>query len=122
MKRTIVFAVALALAFSALAQPRRTVARGLPQPLRDATIDNAASCDIGTSPAATLLLPYFEVEIDKHVNEAKNTIFSLINTSLAVAAPPLDQDTAVEGVRDALLEALRVRLTAPRHAPATEGL
>lgn len=42
--------------------------------------------------------------------------------SLAVAAPPLDQDTAVEGIRDALLEAVRTRLTAPRHAPATDGL
>jgi hypothetical protein len=80
MKRT-VFAVAVALvATLGLAETRRTVARG-PQPLRDATIDNAASCDITTSPAATLLLPYFEVEIDKHVAEAKNTIFSVINTS-----------------------------------------
>ncbi|HJW92060.1 MAG TPA: hypothetical protein VJ901_00445 [Thermoanaerobaculia bacterium] len=81
MKRLTVFAVTLALAFSAFAQPRRTIARGLPQPLRDATIDNSASCDISTSPAATLLLPYFEVEIDKHVSDAKNTIFSVINTT-----------------------------------------
>lgn len=82
MKRLLVFAVVVALsAGSGLAQPRRTVGRGGPQPLRDATTDNAASCDISTSPAATLLLPYFEVEIDKHVKEAKNTIFSVINTS-----------------------------------------
>ncbi|GAA4912228.1 asparagine synthase-related protein [Streptomyces coeruleoprunus] len=39
--------------------------------------------------------------------------------SLAVAAPQLDPDRAVEGVRDALVEAVRARLTAPRHAPAT---
>ncbi|MFF8384271.1 asparagine synthase-related protein [Streptomyces kanasensis] len=39
--------------------------------------------------------------------------------SLAVAAPQLDPDHAVEAVRDALVEAVRARLTAPRHAPAT---
>ncbi|URM90795.1 asparagine synthase-related protein [Streptomyces sp. MRC013] len=38
--------------------------------------------------------------------------------SLAVAAPRHDPDHAVEGVRDALVEAVRARLTAPRHAPA----
>ena len=45
------------------------------------TTDNDASCDISTSPAATLLLPRFEVEIDKHPSEAVNTIFTVINTS-----------------------------------------
>src|SRR6188508_966518 len=81
MKRPIVFAVVVTL-FAAIgfAHPRRSVGRG-PQPLRDATIDNSASCDISTSPAATLLLPYFEVEIAKHVSEARNTIFTVINTS-----------------------------------------
>src|SRR5919205_1278905 len=44
-------------------------------------IDKDASCDIGTFPAATLLLPYFEVEVRKHVNDAANTIFSVVNTS-----------------------------------------
>lgn len=37
--------------------------------------------------------------------------------SLAVAAPQLEPDRAVDGVREALVEAVRVRLTAPRHAP-----
>ncbi|MFI8522359.1 asparagine synthase-related protein [Streptomyces sp. NPDC085481] len=37
--------------------------------------------------------------------------------SLAVAAPEADPRQAVEGVRDALVEAVRARLTAPRHAP-----
>lgn len=37
--------------------------------------------------------------------------------SLAVAAPQADPVHAVEGVRDALVEAVRARLTAPRHAP-----
>ncbi|MEU1127151.1 asparagine synthase-related protein [Streptomyces sp. NPDC005899] len=39
--------------------------------------------------------------------------------SLAVAAPQVDPVSAVEGVRDALVEAVRARLTAPRHAPET---
>ncbi|SCF61006.1 Asparagine synthase [Streptomyces sp. Ncost-T10-10d] len=39
--------------------------------------------------------------------------------SLAVAAPQLDPVSAVDGVRDALVEAVRARLTAPRHAPET---
>ncbi|MEU6403987.1 asparagine synthase-related protein [Streptomyces sp. NPDC046985] len=37
--------------------------------------------------------------------------------SLAVAAPPADPDSAVDAVRDALVEAVRVRLSAPRHVP-----
>ncbi|MGW2183374.1 asparagine synthase-related protein [Streptomyces sp. NPDC001732] len=39
--------------------------------------------------------------------------------SLAVAAPQLDPVSAVDGVRDALVEAVRARLLAPRHAPET---
>ncbi|ROQ67358.1 asparagine synthase [Streptomyces sp. 840.1] len=39
--------------------------------------------------------------------------------SLAVAAPELDPVSAVDGVRDALVEAVRARLLAPRHAPET---
>ncbi|MDT3395545.1 asparagine synthase, partial [Streptomyces sp. B1866] len=37
--------------------------------------------------------------------------------SLVVSAPQTDAATAVDGVRDALVEAVRVRLTAPRHVP-----
>lgn len=37
--------------------------------------------------------------------------------SLAVAAPEADPERAVEGVREALVDAVRARLTAPRHAP-----
>jgi len=44
-------------------------------------VDNNMSCDIGTYPAATLLLPYFQVETSRHVNDAQNTIFSIVNTS-----------------------------------------
>ncbi|MCX5387755.1 asparagine synthase-related protein [Streptomyces sp. NBC_00083] len=39
--------------------------------------------------------------------------------SLAVAAPQLAPAAAVDGVRDALVGAVRARLTAPRHAPET---
>ncbi|MEU3773628.1 asparagine synthase-related protein [Streptomyces sp. NPDC032472] len=39
--------------------------------------------------------------------------------SLAVAAPAADPEHAVEGVREALVDAVRARLTAPRHAPDT---
>jgi hypothetical protein len=42
-------------------------------------IDN--TCDISASPAATLLLPYFEVEVGKPVSDAANTIFTVVNTS-----------------------------------------
>ncbi|MFY4720319.1 asparagine synthase-related protein [Streptomyces sp. LaBMicrA B280] len=38
-------------------------------------------------------------------------------SSLAVSAPPADPDRAVDAVRDALVEAVRTRLSAPRHVP-----
>ncbi|MGW1077126.1 asparagine synthase-related protein [Streptomyces sp. NPDC002537] len=37
--------------------------------------------------------------------------------SLAVGAPQLAPEEAVEGIRDALVDAVRARLAAPRHAP-----
>ncbi|MBQ0847594.1 asparagine synthase [Streptomyces sp. BH-SS-21] len=40
--------------------------------------------------------------------------------SLAVAAPTTDADSAVDGVRDALVEAVRARLAAPRHVPGAD--
>jgi asparagine synthetase B (glutamine-hydrolysing) len=40
--------------------------------------------------------------------------------SLAVAAPPADPDSAVDGVREALVEAVRARLAAPRHVPGAD--
>lgn len=44
------------------------------------TRNNDASCDISVTPAATLLIPYFEVDIDA-ANRAATTIFSVVNTS-----------------------------------------
>ena len=43
--------------------------------------DNNASCDIGPYPAATLLLPYFEVDIHAPTTTAVNTIYTVVNTS-----------------------------------------
>ena len=43
--------------------------------------DNNASCDIGTYGAATLLLPYFEVDPTQPSTKAVNTVFTVINTS-----------------------------------------
>ncbi|PNG17407.1 asparagine synthase-related protein, partial [Streptomyces cahuitamycinicus] len=40
--------------------------------------------------------------------------------SLAVAAPPADPDSAVDAVRDALVESVRTRLSAPRHVPGAD--
>ncbi|MEV1080842.1 asparagine synthase-related protein [Streptomyces sp. NPDC050211] len=40
--------------------------------------------------------------------------------SLAVAAPSADPDRAVDAVRDALIEAVRARLSAPRHVPGAD--
>jgi len=80
VKRTFLAALLIAVPLLAMGGTRRAATRP-PQAPRDTTIENNASCDISTSPAATLLLPYFEVDITKHVSQARNTIFSVINTS-----------------------------------------
>jgi hypothetical protein len=67
--------VACFIAATALGADRRAV-----RAPRDAAIENSASCDLSTTPAATLLLPYFEVAVHDVVNDATNTIFSIINT------------------------------------------
>ena len=43
--------------------------------------DNAASCDIGPYPAATLLLPYFEVDYNAPATSALDTVFTVVNTT-----------------------------------------
>src|SRR3954454_8506067 len=42
------------------------------------TTNNDDSCDIGVAPAATLLLPYFEVDF---TNRTQNTLFTITNVS-----------------------------------------
>jgi hypothetical protein len=43
------------------------------------TVANDDSCDIGIAPAATLLLPFFEVDFDS-VTGRRNTLFTITNT------------------------------------------
>ena len=45
------------------------------------TTNNDDSCDIGVAPAATLLLPYFYVELDGTPSTARTTVFSVVNVS-----------------------------------------
>jgi len=45
------------------------------------TTNNDDSCDIGTAPAATLLLPFFEVDFRQPSNNALNTNFTITNVS-----------------------------------------
>jgi hypothetical protein len=46
----------------------------------DARVDNDAGCDIGVLPAATLLLPYFEVDLNAPPGTGETTIFTITNT------------------------------------------
>ena len=57
-------------------QPELTFASGQP-----ATTNNADSCDIGVTPAATLLLPYFEVDTAAAAGTGSTTLFTVVNTS-----------------------------------------
>src|SRR5437763_3718202 len=56
--------------------PDLTFATGQP-----ATTNNADSCDIGVTPAATLLLPYFEVDTAAAQGAGATTLFTITNTS-----------------------------------------
>jgi hypothetical protein len=87
MKKFLVLAMAVTLlmagsAFAAgqqralLPNPELTFTSGQP-----ATTNNADSCDIGVTPAATLLLPYFEVDTAAAQGAGTNTLFTITNTS-----------------------------------------
>ncbi|HSP13515.1 MAG TPA: hypothetical protein VLV78_02040 [Thermoanaerobaculia bacterium] len=45
------------------------------------TTNNDDSCDISVAPAATLLLPYFEVDVGGKPETARTTVISVINVS-----------------------------------------
>jgi hypothetical protein len=45
------------------------------------TTNNDDGCDIGLAPAATLLLPYFEVDFHSPQSSAQTTLFTVINTN-----------------------------------------
>src|SRR5437764_9041241 len=78
MKRILSLASVVAFLWSGFANGGTARPASVPRVI---TTDNNASCDITVSPAATLLLPYFEVDVGKPVSDANNTIFSIINTS-----------------------------------------
>ena len=56
--------------------PNATFAAGSP-----ASTNNDDTCDIGVAPAATLLLPYFEVDFVSAASAARTTLFTITNTS-----------------------------------------
>jgi hypothetical protein len=45
------------------------------------TTNNDDSCDIAALPAATLLLPYFEVDFNSPQTTARTTLFTVVNTT-----------------------------------------
>src|SRR5947207_5492883 len=45
------------------------------------TTDNDDSCDIAVQPAATLLLPYFEVDFKSPQSQARTTLFTVQNVA-----------------------------------------
>src|SRR5207237_9392056 len=57
-------------------RPELTFSTGQP-----ATTNNNDSCDIGVTPAATLLLPYFEVDTAAAAGTGATTLFTIVNTS-----------------------------------------
>src|SRR5512142_3069281 len=82
-KFTILAIVALFVTGSAFASltkaPNATFAAGTGA-IGPPTTNNDDSCDIGTAPAATLLLPYFQVDLGT-AGTGRTTIFSVTNVS-----------------------------------------
>jgi len=86
MKKFLVMAMMAALAMTGTAfaahnawvpTDQATFSFGAP-----ATTNNSDSCDIGTSAAATLLLPYFEVDVNNSNRAtAQTTLFTIVNVS-----------------------------------------
>jgi hypothetical protein len=81
MKKFTVWAMLalLVVAGSAMAAPAKVAANATFDSGGPATTNNDDSCDISVAPAATLLLPYFEVDVDNPLGE--NTLFTITNTS-----------------------------------------
>jgi hypothetical protein len=79
MKKLTVWALLamLVIAGSAFAAPQGVVSNATFTSGNPTTTNNDDSCDIGVAPAATLLLPYFEVSPDGR----QTTNFSITNTS-----------------------------------------
>lgn len=91
MKKFLVLAMAatLLMAGSAFAVQRNISTTALvPSPeltfsngLLPTSTNNNDTCDIGVTPAATLLLPFFEVETAGAAGAGANTLFTITNTS-----------------------------------------
>jgi hypothetical protein len=81
MKKLTVWAMfaILLVAGSAFAAPAKVVANATFSSGSPATTNNDDSCDISVQPAATLLLPYFEVNLDDPLGET--TLFTITNVS-----------------------------------------
>src|SRR5215216_1332535 len=81
MKKLTVWAMLamLVIAGSAFAAPAKIAANATFDDGGPATTNNDDSCDISVAPAATLLLPYFEVDIDDPAGET--TLFTITNVS-----------------------------------------
>src|SRR6266576_1753161 len=63
------------------ATPNATFSFGAPGiAVGPTTTNNDDSCDIGTAPAATLLLPYFEVDVNPTV-QGQTTLFTITNVT-----------------------------------------
>ena len=81
MKKITVWALmaVLVVVGSAFAAPAKVVANATYSAGSPATTNNDDSCDISVMPAATLLLPYFEVNLDDPLDET--TLFTITNVS-----------------------------------------
>ena len=73
-----VFATGLTKSVNATFTPGGITSGGIAAGAGPTTTNNDDSCDIGTAPAATLLLPYFEVDATRG---NRTTIFSITNVS-----------------------------------------
>jgi hypothetical protein len=89
MKKLLALAASLLVAGSAFAAgsvthiaPNATFAFGSPGIASGpTTTNNDDACDISVAPAATLLLPYFEVDFVSTAATARTTLFTITNTS-----------------------------------------
>ena len=89
MKKILVAMMVLLAATSAFAagnlqrqQPNATFQFGVGGAASGPTsTNNDDTCDIGVAPAATLLLPYFEVDFNAPATSARTTLFTITNVS-----------------------------------------
>src|SRR6476659_6202901 len=86
MKKLFVWAMVATLLMTGSAFAKGTM-RALPNAtsgltgIGPTTTNNDDSCDISTAPAATLLLPYFEVDINAQQTTAQTTLFTITNVT-----------------------------------------